>query len=371
MKTLIVYHYVALYREPIFKELVNKSDCHVACDYKSNNDIETVAINSEFYKKNFSKLDNKWLFKSLLWQRNLLNLILSRKYDKVIFLGDPHFISTWFAIFLNKIIGIKSYLWTHGFLNRSGKFLESIKIFMYGMCDGLLLYSHGAKNDLIKAGIESAKIHVIYNSLDYERHKIYREALSSNDITKCKKNLFKNPNLLQLMFIGRITKQKKLDMLVKALVSLHGSGQKVNLLIIGDGSQKASLEKLVSDNSLNDYVCFYGKSYGEKELAPLIMSSDVCVSPGEIGLTAMHSLGYGTPVITHNDRNKQMPEFEAVISNETGVLFNEGSLESLVESITNYQQLDLIALRANSIAIIEKNYTPQAQFKLIEKAIGV
>jgi glycosyltransferase involved in cell wall biosynthesis len=239
------------------------------------------------------------------------------------------------------------------------------------LSDGLLLYGNGAKQDLINAGLQSKKIHVIYNSLDYANQKTLRNSIIDSDVEKIKQNLFTNPNLLQLMFVGRLTKQKKLDMLINALGILYKRGHKINLLLIGDGSEKSNLMQLVTEHELNDYVNFYGKSYNENELAPLICSSDICVAPGEIGLTAMHSLGYGTPVITHNNRNKQMPEFEAVIQSKTGMLFEEASIESLMDTIISLQSLNLTEVRVNCIDIIEQYYTPQAQVENIKKAIGI
>ena len=47
------------------------------------------------------------------------------------------------------------------------------------------------------------------------------------------------------------------------------------------------------------------------------------VSPGNTGLNAVHALSYGTPVATHNNFNKQMPEAAVVEDQITGFLFNE------------------------------------------------
>jgi glycosyltransferase involved in cell wall biosynthesis len=371
MEVLIVYHYIALYREPVFKKLLQEKNFYIASDLRSNNDIELVSGSSSLFDTKFNKLNNKWLSSGVLWQKNLLTLILSRKYDKVIFLGDPHFITTWLSLIVNKFSGKKSYLWTHGFLNRSGKLLDIVKVYMYKLSDGVLVYGNEAKTDLISAGFDSNKIHVIYNSLDYEKQKTLRKSLTFSDIVKVKQNLFKNPNLLQLIFVGRLTRQKKLDMLINALGILYKRGYEINLLLIGDGDEVLNLKRLVDEQGLNDYINFYGRSYNENELAPLICSSDICVAPGEIGLTAMHCLGYGTPVITHNNRNKQMPEYEAVIQGETGMLFEENSIESLVNAIINFQTLDLAKVRDNCIETIERNYTPQAQVGYIKKAIGI
>jgi glycosyltransferase involved in cell wall biosynthesis len=372
-RVLFVYHYIASYREAVFLELLDDDEIStfITSDSTANNDIQLISLSSDILCKKHYHLKNKWIANKFLWQKGLLSLIIKGNFDKIIFLGDPHFITTWLSIFVNKLAGKESYIWTHGFLNRSGKLLDTIKMFMYKLSDGLLLYGNGAKQDLINAGLQSKKIHVIYNSLDYANQKTLRNSIIDSDVEKIKQSLFTNPNLLQLMFVGRLTKQKKLDMLINALGILYKRGHKINLLLIGDGSEKSNLMQLVTEHELNDYVNFYGKSYNENELAPLICSSDICVAPGEIGLTAMHSLGYGTPVITHNNRNKQMPEFEAVIQSKTGMLFEEASIESLMDTKNSLQSLNLTEVRVNCIDIIEQYYTPQAQVENIKKAIGI
>ena len=70
----------------------------------------------------------------------------------------------------------------------------------------------------------------------------------------------------------------------------------------------------------------------------MIYNADLCVSPGNVGLTAMHSLAYGTPVITHNDFGHQMPEFEAIHEGINGTFFKEGNVESLAESIVQWSE---------------------------------
>ena len=73
---------------------------------------------------------------------------------------------------------------------------------------------------------------------------------------------------------------------------------------------------------------FVGEVYSESELCPLIAAADLCVSPGAVGLTVMHALVYGTPVITHDDLDNQKPEFEAIQPGVTGALFRRGDVQS-------------------------------------------
>ena len=81
--------------------------------------------------------------------------------------------------------------------------------------------------------------------------------------------------------------------------------------------------------ALNQNVCFFGPCYDEFEIGMLIYNAALCVSPGNVGLTAIHSLSYGTPVISHNDFKHQMPEFEAIVPGETGAFFIANDLNSL------------------------------------------
>ena len=62
----------------------------------------------------------------------------------------------------------------------------------------------------------------------------------------------------------------------------------------------------------------YGETFDEAEISKLLNHADLCVSPGNVGLTAMHALAYGVPVATHNDFKNQMPEFEAITPGKTG-----------------------------------------------------
>ena len=137
------------------------------------------------------------------------------------------------------------------------------------------------------------------------------------------------------MFIGRLTQQKKLEILIRAVKELDKSNYKVNLLIIGDGNQKEYLIKLSTKLRLNNFY-FYGSLYDENEISSLIYNSDLCISPGNIGLTAIHSLSYGTAVASHSNFNNQMPEVETIIQGVNGFLFKEGDSIDLAIKIKSF-----------------------------------
>lgn len=59
----------------------------------------------------------------------------------------------------------------------------------------------------------------------------------------------------------------------------------------------------------------------------------MCVCPAAVGLTAIHALSYGCPVISNDNVETQMPEFESIVEGETGSLFKENDIEDLVEKL--------------------------------------
>lgn len=371
IKVLIVYHYIANYRRPIFEQLLGCEDIefYFAASYKSNNDIKLV--DGSFYEtERFIPLNNYWLTNTILYQSEIFNAVEKSKADVIIYLADPNFISTWLTASYFKFKGKKILFWTHGFI-RGNSLVDKAKIAFLKIANKVLLYGNKAKLNLIEHGFDCDKLCPIYNSLNYNEHLHYRNQFNSFKRDDLRRTFFVEPDLVQLYFVGRLTVVKKLHLLLDLVLELKNKHNlRVNLLYIGDGQAKDSLEKLVSANDyLIKHVFFYGQTYDEKELSGLIMSSDICVSPGEIGLTAMHSLAYGIPVVTHSNYMTQMPEYEAVIDGYTGKLFQDNNFDSLVVAVENLITNPIENVKSNCIEIIEKYYTPDVQRSLICEAI--
>lgn len=259
------------------------------------------------------------------------SLLCFKPYKKYVLTGEAYSISYWSVLLLNKILGKKTYLWTHGLYGNEKGIKKIVKNVFYKLADGLFVYGEYSINLLKKINIPKDKLHYIGNSLDYDNQCSIRKELKTSLIYK---NHFKN-ELPILFFIGRLGEGKKLEMLVEAQ-RLTQKTTPFNLVFIGDGIAKEKLEKLVDQYSLQDYVWFFGACYEEKVIAQLIYNADLCVSPGFVGLTAIHSMSFGTPVISHNSFYAQMPEFEAIQESVTGSFFEENDIEDLTEVIQNW-----------------------------------
>ncbi|MBK7132480.1 MAG: glycosyltransferase [Bacteroidales bacterium] len=177
---------------------------------------------------------------------------------------------------------------------------------------------------MIESGFNPNKVHTVYNSLDFNYHKKLFDERNESELGEIKKKLFKSrSNLPIVLFIGRLTSEKKISYLLDSISLCKHRGNDFNCLIVGEGEELEYLKNHAKLQGILESVCFYGSSYEEKINAKLIMLSDCCVSPGNVGLTAIHSLSMGTPVITHDNMYNQGPEVEAIIQDKTGLLFRE------------------------------------------------
>jgi glycosyltransferase involved in cell wall biosynthesis len=304
-----------------------------------------------------------------LWQWGLIKHILAKKNETFIFLGDPHFLTTWVGVLLCRLLGKESYFWAHAII-RKKSLQDKVKKIFFKLPTGVLLYGSKAKENLIKLGFDEKKLHVIYNSLDYRKQLEVRSGIQDSDLMKMREKLFKN-DLPIIFFIGRLTPQKQLHILINLTKELHESGTPCNLLLIGEGSEKSSLEELAKTEQLSEFTNFYGSCHTEEEVGPLIACSNLCISPGEIGLTAMHSLVYGTPIVTHDSYIHQMPEYEAIKPGLNGDLYTYGDQDSLLEKTKKWLVPDMSRkeIRNNCYKVIETFYNPEYQVEVLRKLL--
>ena len=159
-------------------------------------------------------------------------------------------------------------------------------------------------------------------------------------------------------------------MLIDAVTLLKQRGCAYNIVFIGDGEMRQDLECLVAKKNLTNNVWFFGACYDEQTNAELIYNADLCVAPGNVGLTAMHTMVFGCPVITHDDFKWQMPEFEAITKGITGDFFRYGNIDSLAETINNWllsKRNKREEVRQNCFKEIDNNWNPKFQMEIFKE----
>lgn len=360
LKVCIIYNGAAHYRSGIFKQIDQEFDCEwfIAQGYGN---IKQLPLS---FFINAHSLPIKGLAGGLYCQPGTTNLLLSKVYDLFFIFGEFPNLSTWWGLLMHNILNRKKkvYFWSHGILRVRKWPRRALDKLFFKLPYATFTYGDHAREVMIRRGLDGDRIFPIHNSLDYNEQIGLR-----NNFSDIYRRHFGNGNPV-LFFIGRLTKVKRLDMLVRSVDLLRKRGEVVNLVFIGDGPETSALKKQVETLGLTCTVWFYGPCYDESEKSVLIANADLCVAPGNIGLTAIDSLMYGTPAITMDNIDMQMPEFEALKEGITGSFFHESDVEDLAVKIHNWLNsgVDRARIRQNCYNEIDSFWNPEYQISIIK-----
>lgn len=380
-KCLIIYPYFAHYRKHLFDELFSSNfgwEFELVGDDKCYFGIK--GIDPELARHPLDKGGYKWTFSRVFfpfgkkipiqWQPGVLKRLLQRDYDSVIMLGSIYYLSYLLAVPLLKIFKVPIIFWTHGFLGKDNFVIENLRHLLYKQADANLLYGNRALRIMKDSGhYHNVYLDVIYNSLDYRA--LSRINLSGDEIRNIKESLFQSPQNPIIIATGRVNKEKKFDFLINALEkSINQYSKHFNLLIIGEGPELNNLKQLVHQKGLKKFVLFTGALYGNK-VYEYLLASDLCVIPGNVGLSAMHALSAGVPVISHNNFNIQMPEYEAIIDGITGSFYEHNNIDDLVLKIHlwAFNRDKLLDSSECCKEVVEKKFHVNYQIKVIKNCL--
>lgn len=359
MKICAVFNIAPLYRKAIYSLMDKELGVDFLFGEHSSEGIATLKgpILGGFR----GYLGNVYRGKKLVWQRKAIRLaLLRRRYGCYILTGNAGILSNWIIALAARCMGRKVVLWSHGLRGDEQGMTLRKNMWYFRLSSHIMLYGHRARKLLMEQGIAESKMTVVYNSLDFDTQIGMMDRLGDAGFAR---NYFGN-SLPYVCYVGRLTRGKELDLLLKALVGLE-----CNLIVLGDGPAREELEALSRELGTEDKVWFQGESYDEQHIGTVLFNAATCVSPGSMGLTAIHSLTFGTPIITHDNLQSQFPETEVLVEGITGMHFRQGDVADLARAIDNYIHVDELqraVVRKNCRDEIENRYNPHVQIQIIK-----
>ncbi|MCM8797486.1 MAG: glycosyltransferase family 4 protein [Candidatus Omnitrophica bacterium] len=192
------------------------------------------------------------------------------------FLRNTPLVTTW-----QEVWGNYWYEYLGCFIGFVGCLIERLTI---RLSENVIAHTKRVKNHLITYGFKEEKIEIIPNGIDLK-------LIGSVSI---------NTESSDLIFVGRLIKDKQVDMLVNALSLLKRKIDDIKCIIIGDGPEKYNLISLTQELRLENNVIFKDFFEREEEIFSFLKSSKIFVLPSVregFGIIVIEAMACGLPVI--------------------------------------------------------------------------
>lgn len=177
--------------------------------------------------------------------------------------------------------------------------------------------SRSTAEDLERRGFRPEQITVIPNGVDLDFY--------SPDEQEPR---FPEPTLL---YLGRLKRYKRVDLVIRALARLRESGVHARLIVAGKGDHADELRRLVAELSLEDRVEMPGFVSAEEKRRYFRMAwAHVLTSPKEgWGISNLEAAACGTPTVASDSPGLR----DSVVDGGTGFLVPHGDVEALADRL--------------------------------------
>ncbi len=140
------------------------------------------------------------------------------------------------------------------------RFLESLgwryMQWLYGQQDTVFVNSEQYRQSWIDRGIDPEKLKLLPRGLDTELFSPARRDPTFWQKYAKKKSAIRNPKseIVRLLYVGRLSKEKDLDVLAAAYTKLRDEKLPVKLVLVGHGPYTATLEETLPDAIFTGYL---------------------------------------------------------------------------------------------------------------------
>ena len=196
-------------------------------------------------------------------------------------------------------------------------------------------------------------INVIPTGIDFSIFKDKQTNLEKREEFKKEHHITDQTKVF--LILGRLAKEKSMDVSLKGIAAYHKKYPKVDVkvLIVGDGPAREELVLLVDELGINDIVIFVGQVSGLEvpfyyHLADIYTSASITETQG---LTFMEAMAAGNIVLARYDSNLT----GTIIDGKTGYFFtDEKSFVEKVNKIFNLNENEKQELINGSYQIVDK-----------------
>jgi len=176
-------------------------------------------------------------------------------------------------------------------LGLGGKIVERLALML---SDNIISLSEFTRRKIM--GKVGKRITVIPNGVDYGSLKRAKPIEKNFDV----------------IFVGRLIKEKNVDALLRAVALLKAKHPKISCCIIGGGPEKPNLVNLASSLKIKNNVHFYNFMPAHENVFSYLKSSKVLALPSSregFGMIALEANVCGVPVLTVDSEDNAVKDF--------------------------------------------------------------
>ena len=177
----------------------------------------------------------------------------------------------------------------------------------------------------------------VFGSYGVSQQRIFvtRNSPDTDAMARTEQALRAEPNPPQrspqrVLHVGRLVSNKKVDLLLEAMPAVRERLPQAELVIVGDGPQRAAFEARAAKLGLAGAVRFAGAIYDSLVLGREFLSASLFVLPGLGGLSINEAMFYGLAVVCAAGDGT---ERHLVREGENGSFFRADDRQSLAETI--------------------------------------
>jgi glycosyltransferase involved in cell wall biosynthesis len=195
---------------------------------------------------------------------------------------------------------------------------------VYTLADRVIAVSHAVKDHLVAQGMRGDRIDVVYNGIDPARYRLMM------DREEARRQLGLGTEQVVFAIVAHLTAKKGHAIFLDAAARMANQAADHQYMFVGDGPERANLERQAARLALGDRVAFPGYT---PDVLPFYAAADVVVLPSIAGeglpRVLMEAGLLGRPVI--GTRLSGAPEI--IEQGVTGLIVPPGNVADLAEAM--------------------------------------
>jgi glycosyltransferase involved in cell wall biosynthesis len=276
------------------------------------------------------------LGRRLLWQSG--SLLRCVRAERVLLELNPRILNVWATLLLRRALRRRTTLWGKAWPH-AGRDAPSDRVrnLLRRLAGNVVLYTETEAREL-RLRSPTLNVTAAPNALYPLSEAHHRQPAGSARSFIC---------------VGRLAAAKRPGLALEAFaVASPDLGEDAEFVFVGEGPLRGQLERRALDLGVADHVRFTGfvPAWDLDVFRTLYGDAVASVSPAFVGLSLMHSLWFGVPMIIAGDE-PHSPEVEAAVEGETAFFVPSDSAAALAARMVSvWHERDVWLARRSALA---------------------